>query len=91
MYQKLNDTEEVARLKADGVMFYLVYAELVMLAKSTDLGKSAFDMNGHYLELQLFLQMIEKDGSEAMNKEYKVFSSEERLYGNDQTTNPSYS
>ena len=87
LYQKLNDTEEVARLKADGVMFYLVYAELVMLAKSTDLGKSAFDMNGHYLELQLFLQMIEKDGSEAMNKEYKVFSSEERLYGNDQTTN----
>ena len=87
LYQKLKDTEEVARLKADGIMFYLVYAELVMLAKSTSLGKSALDMNGHYLELQLFLQMVEKDGSEAMNKVYKVFSSEKRLYGSIPITN----
>ena len=87
LYQKLKDTEEVAQLKADGIMFYFVYAELVMLAKSTVLGKSAFDMNQHYLELQLFLQMVEKDGSKAMNSDYKVFPSEERLYGSDPRTN----
>ena len=43
----------------------------------------AYDVIEHYLELQLFLQMIERDGSEAMGKEYKVFTSEECLYGSD--------
>ena len=87
LYQKLNDPQEIARLKADVIMFYLVYSELVLLAKSTILDKSAFDLNQHYLELRCFLEMISKDGSEVMNKEHKVFSSEERLYGSDPRTN----
>ena len=62
-------------------MFYFVYADLVMLAKSNDLGKSALDMNQHYLEFHLFLRMIEEDPKIVLNKSYKVFPSEERLYG----------
>ena len=34
LYQKLQDAKELARLKADAIMFYFVYSELVMLAKS---------------------------------------------------------
>ena len=58
VYKKLQDSEELFRLKTDA-LFYFVYADLVMLAKSNDLGKSALDMSQHYLELQLFLSMIE--------------------------------
>lgn len=81
LYQKLQNSDELARLKADGIMFYFVYAELVMLAKSNELKKSALDMNIHYQELQSFLQMVEDDPKIAMNKEFRVFVSEERLYG----------
>ena len=81
LYRKLQDPTELARLKADALMFYFVYSELVMLAKSEKLGKSALDMNQHYLELQLFLQKIEDDPEAAMNKDHRVFVSEERLYG----------
>ncbi len=87
LYRKLHDAEELARLKADAIMFYFVYAELVMLAKSEKLKKSALDMNKHYLELQLFLQMIEDDPEAAMDKNHRVFVSEERLYGNDKSVN----
>lgn len=54
MFKKLLDTELLARLKADAIMHYFVYSELVMLAKSEELKKSAFDMNKHYLELNCF-------------------------------------
>ena len=57
-----------------------------MLAKSEDL-KSAFDMNKHYLELQLFLEMIEEEPSTAMDRHYKVFVSEDRLYGSEKAVN----
>jgi len=49
-------------------MHYFVYSELVMLAKSQKLNKSAFDMNKLYLELQLFLEMIENERSDIMDK-----------------------
>ena len=39
LYKKLQDPEELAHLKADGIMFYLVYAELVILVKSGKLDK----------------------------------------------------
>ena len=61
-------------------MFVLVYADLVNLAKSEELKKSAFDMNIHYLELNGFLQYIEEDPSIAFNPNTKVFPSECRLY-----------
>ena len=87
LYRKLQDPEQLARLKADAIMFYFVYAELVMLAKSDDLKKSALDMNEHYLELQLFLQMVEDDPKAAMNKDHRVFVSEARLYGYNKVLN----
>ena len=87
VYKKLKDPEELSRLKADALMFYFVYADLVMLAKSNDLSKSALDMNKHYLELQLFLRMVEEDPKSVMNKSYKVFPSEERLYSTKITVN----
>ena len=52
-----------------------------MLAKSNELNKSAFDMNQHYPELRLFLEEVELNPQTAMDKEFKVFASEERLYG----------
>ena len=58
-----------------------------MLAKSVTLGKSALDMNTHYLELQLFLRMVQEDPSSVVDKGYKVFMSEERLYGADPAIN----
>jgi len=39
-----------AGLKADAIMFHHFYADLVMLAKSKELGKSVLDMGKHYLE-----------------------------------------
>ena len=78
VYKKLQDSEELSRLKADALMFYFVYVDLVMLAKSNDIGKSALNMSQHYLKLQL-LSMIEEPQT-AINKLYKVFPSEERLY-----------
>ena len=53
VYAKLLDSTEVTRLRADGLMYFHVYADLVMLSKSNDLGKSVMDMNQHYLELQV--------------------------------------
>ena len=50
---KLQDPNKIARLRADGLMCFHVYADLVMLSKSNDLGKSVIDMNRHYLLLQL--------------------------------------
>ena len=86
VYKKLQDPEELSRLKADALMFYFVYADLVMLAKSNDLSKSALDMNQHYLELQLFLRMIEAPQT-TMIKLYKVFPSEARLYSSENSVN----
>ena len=57
---KLQDCNKLAALKADAVMFFHIYADLVTLAKSTELKKSSFDMNTHYFELQVFLQELEK-------------------------------
>ena len=77
----------MSQIKADALMFYHVYADLAMLAKSNELKKSAFDMNQHYLELALFLKNIEQNPSAAMNKNAMAFPSEERLYGNKKQTN----
>ena len=45
VYRKLQDPEELSRLKADALMFHHVYADLMALAKSTVLPKSTWDMN----------------------------------------------
>lgn len=87
VFRKLQDSQELAQLKADALMFHHVYADLAMLAKSTDLNKSSFDMNQHNLELQQFLQKVEHDPQVVNDKEFKVFISEERLYGGDKSVN----
>ena len=81
VYEKLLSSVEIVSLKADSLMFYHVYADIVMLSKSTTLNKSAMDMNHHYLELLLFLQEAEKDPIIVLNKDFQVFRSEGRLYG----------
>lgn len=86
VFKKLQDPDELSQLKGDAVMFHHVYSNLVMLAKSTDLNKSAFDMNKHYLELQLFLEQVQLNPQIAMDKEFQVFS-EKRLYSDSKTTN----
>jgi hypothetical protein len=77
LYRKLQDFEELARLKVDAIMFYFIYAELVMLVKSEGLQKSALDMNQHYLEFQIFLKLIQ-DPKFTLNQDHRVFVSEER-------------
>ena len=87
VYCKLQDQNAILQLKADALMFYHVYADLVMLAKSNLLNKNVFSMNQDYLELKIFLQEVEEDPEVAMNKDYNVFRSEERLYGNEKYIN----
>ena len=62
----------MTQLKTDSLMFYHIYADLVMLSKSNDLEKSAFDMNQHYLELKLFLEEIEHNPLLVMDECYRV-------------------
>lgn len=87
VFRKLQDPQELAQLKADALMFHHVYADLAMLAKSTDLNKSSFDMNQHNLELQQFLQNVQLNPHVINDKELKVFISEERLYGDEKSVN----
>ena len=63
----MKDPVKLAGLKADSLMFHHVYADLVMLAKSKELGKSALDMGRHYLELKQFLEKAQKDPSIVLN------------------------
>ena len=83
VYEKLKDPDLLSRLKADSLMFYHVYADIVMLAKSKVLGKSAFDMGNHYLELKVFLEEVHKHTETAFNRDHRVFLSEDRLYSSD--------
>ena len=44
-------------------------------------------MNQHYLELQLFHRMVEEAPQTAMNKLYKAFPSQARLYKSESSVN----
>ena len=85
--QKLHEPAELAHLRADAIMFHHVYFNLVMLAKSTKLDKNVFEMNKHYLELQVFLSEVVKYPETALDPNVKVFPSEKRLYGEDRKLN----
>ena len=61
-------------------MFHHVYADLVFLAKSKELSKSAFDMRQHYLELQTFFEALDKNPNLITQCDYQVFVSEPRFY-----------
>lgn len=47
-------------------------------------------MNIHYLELQLYLEEIERNPSIVLDRGYHVFRSEERLYGDNKEVNHRY-
>ena len=78
LYVKLQEQRLLAALKADALMFYFVFADLVTLAKSRELDKSAYDMSRHYLELKIFLGEVERYPEVTRDKDYQVFT---RLYG----------
>ena len=61
IFTKLQDSIELAHLKADSLMYYHVYGDVYMLSKSNDLGLSVLSMNQHYLELQIFLSEVESN------------------------------
>ena len=58
VYAKLKKNKELAHIKVDGLMFYHVYSDLMALAKSNTLNKSALDTTYHYLDLLTFLCTI---------------------------------
>ena len=67
--------------------FYHVYSDLMALAKSNTLNKSALDMTYHYLELLTFLREIQQHPDTILDSQYQVFRSERRLYGDDARVN----
>ena len=77
MYLKLQDQSLLA---ADALMFYFIYAHLVTLAISNELEMSAYDMRIHYLELQVFLEEVEKHPKITSERYRRVFTFEPRLY-----------
>ncbi len=87
VYDKLKRDEMLTHLKVDGLMFYHVYADLMVLAKSNALKKSALDMTYHYLELLTFLRELQQHPDTILEGTYQVFRSEKRLYGDDKNTN----
>jgi len=87
VYRKLQESSELAQLKADALMFFHVYADLEMLAKSKRLNKSAMDMNTHYLELQMFLKELIRYPEIIMDEHHYVYKSELQLYGANKEVN----
>lgn len=87
VYAKLQEPMEIVELIADSLMYYHVYADLVMLSKSNDLRKSSLDMNLHYLELKLYLQEVERTPEIVLDKDYAVFRSEQKLYCDNEKLN----
>jgi len=67
----------IAALKADALMFCHIYADLVTLTKSSDLDKSVYDMNKHYLEMKVFLDEVAKHPEITKNVDHQ---SEDKLY-----------
>ena len=77
VFTKLQDSMELAHLKADSLMYYHVYGDLYMLSKSRS---TVLSMNQHYLELQTYLSEVEKSPEIVLNPHYHIFRSEKRLY-----------
>ena len=78
--QKLQDPVLLANLRLEGLTFDKVYADLMTLVKSTDLNKSALDMNAHYKELLEFFDVVTTNPTALLGSETLVFKSEPRLY-----------
>ena len=87
VYLKLKDEQEVLQIILDSLMYFHVYADLVMISTSKELNKSSLDMNTHYLELRCFLTEAVKHPEIVLKQETQVFISERQLYGNEKATN----
>lgn len=85
VFSKLQDSIELAHLKADSLMYYHVYGDLYMLSKANDLGSTVLSMNQHYLELQTYLSEVEKSPEIVLDPHYHVFRSEKRLRSSQQS------
>ena len=71
----------------DGLFFDEVYAGLMMLMKSTDLGKKYLDLNPHMKELLDFLTELSHYPRLCLDPQHNVFRTEPRLYGDDKKLN----
>ena len=80
VYAKLSSPSVIAGLKADGLMFLHIYADLTCLVKSRELSKSVKDMGMHYLEMDGFLEKIEENPCAVFDECVQVFGSEPALY-----------
>ena len=82
VFDKLQNSQIITCLQADSLMFFHIFADLVALAKSKHLGKSAYDMKQHYLELKLFLDELIKYPQIVLVTDQctQVFVSESKLY-----------
>ena len=87
VFSKLQDSSELDHLKADSLMYYHVYGDLLMLSKSNDLGLSVLSMNQHYLELLNYLSEVETNPDIVFDPNHHVFLSEKRIYGSDPKVN----
>ena len=85
--QKMGQSDILAQLKLDGLLFDHLYSDLMMLVKSKALDKSVLDMNVHYLGLKGFLEDLTQHPQQIRNPNYQVFPSEPRLYGDSPITN----
>ena len=77
----------LALLKVDGLIYDQIYADLMILMKSTKLGKMYLDMNVHYLELSRHLELLGNSPRLLLDPSIKVFPSEPRLYGENRKLN----
>ena len=66
--------------RLEGLMFDIVYADLMILVKSTDLNKTAIEMSLHYEELVNFFGTLITKPCEILNSDIQVFESESSLY-----------
>lgn len=86
-FRKLHDPILLANLRLEGLIFDKVYADLMMLVKSTVLNKSTLDMNTHYKELLKFLENVITNPSALLDSETQVFKSEPLLYSKSKKLN----
>ena len=83
----LQDSVILAKAKLEELMYNNIYADLMVLVKSSILNKSATDMNRHYVELLEFLKLLMAKSSVLIDCETVVFVSEPCLYSNSDKLN----
>ena len=79
--QKLHDSLLLTNLRLEGLMFDKVYADLMILVKSSDMKKTAIDMRSHYEELLNFFSTVITEPEVFLDSNVQVFTSESLLYG----------